>query len=317
MTLHALIDLIAELRANFPEEVETDSTTSPTIITKDFEGCGISRVGLNGLQPREIRRCDIKSHIRRRAEQLGSAMDAFDELENQVRMNQGTARFMMLLTGIKVEEDFRLTSEFSLHSPSGVIFSEWAVKFVNDESSYLSQAGMLPPCGILLWSVQIAPVFTVATDGSGRPSAEQTRRLDAHANLLACAACHPAGSILVCIADDDETIPLPGDGMIYRQFDRGLSGSLYRQEAVDLAQIQSFFHNYENFEGDLQAINIATNRLSRCLLHGDLEDRAIDLGIALEAVLMFSPPGGDRSGINQEIIRPALLTDLCPFSGAD
>ena len=77
--------------------------------------------------------------------------------------------------------------------------------------------------------------------------------------------------------------------------------SIHQQETVDLAKVQSFFHDYENFEGDVQAIDIATSRVSRCPLRSTLEDRAIELGIALEAVLMFSPLGEDRSGINQEI----------------
>ncbi len=234
---------------------------------EDFEVLGVYRVGLNGLQPRPLDRVSLQRHIRKRAERLGSAEAAFDELIKAVECNRSTASFCMVLVGLRVNKTIDLTLELSLQPLSSFIFTPWATKHVEEKNGYLSRLDgepLLPGC-VLVWKVPFEPVLAHATGGLEQPTLQQTAYLDTVLNLLSTAACRPVAPVLVYITDDDELFPVPGDGLVYRNFGWGGAPTMIEQADAVASEIVPFFQDYFAFKGSYQAINLATRRLSRSM----------------------------------------------------
>ncbi len=298
-----VIDAIETLRSEFAAAWRED-VFGPTDyrFVDDFRSLGVYRVGLNGVEPRPLDRVGLGRHIRKRAERLGSADAAFSELIQAVESNSSITKFCMILAGLRADKAIVLTPELSLEPLSSIIFTPWVAKRIEEENGYLSGPDVAPlsPGCALVWKVPFEPVLTRTTIGSGQPTLQQTAYLDTIANLLSTVSCKPAAPVLVYITDDDELLPMPGDGMVYKIFGWSANPAIERQAYVVADEIIPFFQDYIAFKGSRQAIDLAARRLSRCVGIGLLEDRAIDLGAALEALLLFAQEG-ERRETAQEV----------------
>lgn len=164
--------------------------------------------------------------------------------------------------------------------------------------------------------VPFSPLFTTKPESEdGTPDKE----LDLLRTVVHCIelAAGPIAStkIMVWWEDDDCRFPAIMDDTGATRRDLGRPVKETQPLCVDEQLTRCLFKNYQNFLNGRGVIDMALFRLAAARSGWSLEERAIDLGIALEVMLMYDGSTGRRD--NNEIshklgVRAAWLVGQSP-----
>jgi hypothetical protein len=128
-------------------------------------------------------------------------------------------------------------------------------------------------------------------------SLQKVAELETNAHCIALAAQSPPAILKVWYEDDDPRLPLISSGVAYTA-PRWGNGAAAPYD-IDPDRVRTIIESYRQFRGDHKPIDTALFRLSETWGGWNLEERSIDPGISLEAVLMHLP--GKPKGENNEI----------------
>ena len=164
---------------------------------------------------------------------------------------------------------------------------------------------LVAPSAALVTRIPFSPVFTDQEKVEGRFPNEEVGRLRTIANCIALAARRPAAILKVWYEDDDARFPLLSSGVAFNDPQWGSRAAAPFD--IDPEKARNIVASYQKFSGDRKPLDTAMLRLAEAWGGWRREERVIDLGISLEAVLMNTPNGQSttttRSATSSECVR--------------
>jgi hypothetical protein len=152
------------------------------------------------------------------------------------------------------------------------------------------------PSAALVMSIEFSPVFVSESIDDELPEKE-LEQLRAIVNCIALVGECTTPTIMVFYENDDPRLPLISSGVTFTDPDWGTKA--VTAHSIDAQRVRAVLTSYKSFAGDRRPLDMAMTRLSDARGGWHREERAIDLGISLEAMLMYEP--GRRAGDTAEI----------------
>lgn len=242
----------------------------------------------------------LASALVKRTRALGTAAAAVQELLGLVAANEGHARITMVLAGVNTPGAVEIMPGVELVPLTDVIVPDCFKDLTNPSLWPMSRdtQPLAPSAALVSRHLSYSPAFTPEEDHKAGFPMEEVDRLHAAANCIGLAAGRHPAIFKVLVEDDDPRFPLASSGILFTSPYWG-GGAVAGPFEVDVARVREIAAHYLNFGSDRAPLDTAMQRLAEARSGWRLEDRALDLGIALEAVLMHAPGGGQDA--NAEI----------------
>ncbi len=225
-------------------------------------------------------------------------MKVMTEVRDLVATNIGYARIVMILSGVQTAASVELAPEIHIVPFGDLQPPSWIKDFAEKRLWPLSRTfESVAPSAALVTRVSFSPVFTDKEKVEGSFPEKEVNQLRTIANCIALAAQRPAAILKVWYEDDDARFPLISSGVGFND-PRWGSGAAAPYD-IDPGRVQNIVVSYQKFSGDRKPLDTAMLRLAEAWGGWHREERAIDLGISLEAVLTYTPDG--QSDDNNEI----------------
>ena len=261
----------------------------------------------------------LASALVKRTAALGAAQMAVAELQNLVTANEGRGRIVMVLAGVQTAVPVELAKGIWCVPLGDLEPPSWIEDFGEKTTWPLSRTfAPVAPSAALVKRVPFSPLFSAEDEIEGRFPEKEVIELQAVAHCIALVAHRPPAILKVWYEDDDPRLPLLSSGITFSD-PRWGSGAAAPYE-IDADRVRAIFSSYQRFSGDRTPLDTAMLRLADAWGDWRREDRVIDLGISLEAVLMYKRSG--RSNDNSEIgyklrIRAGWLMGETPSARLD
>ena len=255
----------------------------------------------------------LASALVKRTHVLGSAEKAIEELESLVATNIGHARIVMVLAAVRTPVAVEVAPQVQLVPFDDLQPPPW-IKDFSEESSWPLSRTFEPvaPSAALVMRVPFSPLFTADDKIESKFPEHEVDQLRRIAYCIALAAGGSSAILKIWYEDDDPRFPLVSSGVSYSD-PRWGNGAVAAYD-INLEQVRTIYWNYENFRGVRKPIDIAMLRLAEAWGGWHREERVIDLGIALEAILMYMPgQTEDNNEISYKLgIRASWLVGKSP-----
>ena len=158
--------------------------------------------------------------------------------------------------------------------------------------------GEISPTVAITYEWEFSPVFMPQVRSEYEMPWDQIETAKDIVNCLGLAANARTTIVKMWWANSDERLPIKFDPIAFND-PMWLVGSVDKPMQIEKGPLQQVVENYLSFGGNVDALRTALERLNRARRAWRYNDQAIDLGIALESILTYSPRAGDAA--NQEI----------------
>ena len=227
--------------------------------------------------------------------------------EEEVARNSARYEEVSPVIGISVEEKFEISPGIRLVPPASSILDPTSY-------SYRTQWGPMPEgTGFLVQEYTVYPAFSAEAD----PDASSEAKVATHPDRAkrdsvkerlrrACLLLSPGGvelPVSVIMADDRSLFQIDGNSS-----SRPYAARPQFALPVDTGEFMALFKALEHV-ADRDVIERAIDRLGRSRLSVDPVDRALDLGIAAEIILMHDAGGGNAEITYKISSRAAWLVE--------
>lgn len=291
------------------EHVDSAMDSVPEII----DLTNLRQRSLGTSQSYKLHKFLLASALTRRTFDLGSASQAVQEVLYLVDKNITYPRIVMILAGVETPSIIELPQGAALVSLNDLKTPSWMKEFFDKKLWPLSRSfEPVAPSAALVMRVPFGPVFTDQEAIDPSFPEQELDFLRALVNCIALAAEGPIAIVKAWFEDDDPRLPLLTSGVAFS--DPRWGSSAAAPYVVDPERIKKVISDYTNFEDRKDAVHTALSRLAGAWEGWHREERAIDLGLALEAVLMYTPGRNpDNSEISYKIgLRAAWVLGETP-----
>ncbi|MAM41441.1 MAG: hypothetical protein CL949_23725 [Erythrobacter sp.] len=211
--------------------------------------------------------------------------------EEEVARNSARYEEVSPVIGISVEEKFEISPGIRLVPPASSILDPTSY-------SYRTQWGPMPEgTGFLVQEYTVTPAYCAEADpdaGSEAKAAthpDRAKRDEVKERLRrVCLLLSPGGvelPVSVILADDRSLFQIDGNS-----FSRPYAARPQCAQPIDTVELMALYEALGKV-ADRDVIERAVDRLGRSRLSTDPVDRALDLGMAAEIVLMHDAGGGN------------------------
>jgi hypothetical protein len=256
--------------------------------------------GLNRYQVCELDQYQLTAHLVRRARALGSADGAITELLELATQDQSFTEIVAVLAGVVIDEPINLAP--------GVRLIPYGPNQLPDFVRRIEGAGYrlmdrrfadVRYAAALVKRFSFGPVFGEERQPSGEFPRDTVADFTALAMCLTLATSKAVGIVRMYWGDADPRLPISTEPIVF-QDPQWEEGAVDGPGELDVPELLRTFSKYSRFkERDpkgCEHLDLIIKRLNRSRRAWRDEERAIELGIALEALLMK----GDSTA-NQEI----------------
>ena len=243
----------------------------------------------------------LASALVRRTHALSGPETAVQELLDLVAGNTGHARVVMVLAGVQISEPTEVEPGVQLASFKDLLPPSWMKDFVPERWPLSRTFDPVAPSAALVAHIPFTPLFGGEGTTTGNFPEKTIAQLRTLAHCIALTAERPAAIFKVWFENDDPRLPLISSGVAFS--DPRWGSTAAEPYVLDLTRFRATVASYRAFHGDLHPIETALARLTEAWGGWRREERAIDLGIALEAILMYTANGrnNDKSEINYKL----------------
>lgn len=234
-------------------------------------------------------------------------VEIIEAFEKEVARNSARYEEVSPVIGISVDERFEISPGIRLVPPASSVLDPTSY-------SYRTQWGPMPEgTGFLVQEYTVTPAFSAEAD----PDAGSEVKVATHPDRAkrdsvkerlrrACLLLSPGGvelPVSVIMADDRSLFQIDGNSS-----SRPYAARPQFALPVDTGEFMALFKALEHV-ADRDVIERAIDRLGRSRLSVDPVDRALDLGIAAEIILMHDAGGGNAEITYKISSRAAWLVE--------
>ena len=230
---------------------------------------------------------------------INDAQVAVDEFLRIRKENKGHLKITIVLAGVQTERSIDLMTDVQLVPFKNLIFPKWIEDSINKMQWPTSRTlDSVAPSSALVGRVAVSPVFTKNMEISTKHPTEEIFKIEIMTYLIAIVMKKPVAIMKIIYEDDDPRLQFGNlDIASFNAID--WPGNAAESFEIDTVKAKAILMAYEKFKGDLGPIDTAIIRLTKAWSGWRSEDRFIDLGIALEVILMHTKDG--KSDENSEI----------------
>ena len=260
------------------------------------ELAGRFQYGLGQHQVAPLDKYIVPASLIRRTRVLGSASAAVSELQGLIETDTATAELVAILAGVSVENSIDLAPDMQLIPYGRTMLPGW-MRSIEGAGHRLMDRRFadVPFAAAVVKRVSFSPVFGDDSQPAANGPVEHIAEVTALAMVIALSTTATIGIARMYWGDADPRLPFVTEPVAYGD-PQWIEGSVDQPTAIDEAALRKVVNLYLNFTGAKDGIDLIIKRLNRSRRMWREEDRAIEIGIALEALLMH----GDKTK-NQEI----------------
>jgi len=252
-----------------------------------------------GLARHQVSRLDeytIPASLIRRARVLGSAEAAVAELADLMEQDQASAELVAVIAGVSVEAPVQLAPDVQLIPFGWTQVPDWMRRIDRTGFGLMTRQFVDAPfAAAVVKRIQFSPVFGMESQPAEGVPAEDILEVTDLAMCIALTTTRVVSIVRMYWGDDDPRLPIITEPVAYGD-PQWVEGSVDEPAPIDDAKLTEVLQLFSKFVGATDSLKLVIKRLNRSRRMWRDEDRAIDVGVALEALLMH----GDSTS-NQEI----------------
>lgn len=234
----------------------------------------------------------IASGLVRRTRALGNANLAVDELLKLVSSNSAEEQITLVLAGPQVKSSVELGDGIMLCPIEQVLAPAW-YKDLEDERRWPMDKDFqsVRPSAALVLNHMMQPIFSLEQLSPNRFPESEIDKLRLAADCMSLVSGKPVARVAIWCESVDPRLPIQTSGTtIHEGTDPGIASVF----DVDGPRVIETLNRFATFEGSKTAVQTSISRLSKAWRSRFREARVIELGIALESLLLFQNGGGPR-----------------------